>query len=40
MDKVRDFYVRYFGAVCSRKYENPEKKFSSYFCLFRVSLPE
>lgn len=34
LDKVKDFYVRYFGAVCSSKYENPEKKFSSYFLSF------
>ncbi|SFD85638.1 VOC family protein [Thermophagus xiamenensis] len=34
LDKVRDFYVRYFGAVCSSKYENSEKKFSSYFLSF------
>ncbi|MGQ1891945.1 VOC family protein [Thermophagus sp. OGC60D27] len=34
LDKVRDFYVRYFGALCSGKYVNPQKKFSSYFLSF------
>lgn len=34
LDKVKDFYVRYFGAVCNDKYVNPQKKFSSYFLSF------
>jgi lactoylglutathione lyase len=34
LDKVKDFYVRYFGALCNDKYVNLQKKFSSCFLSF------
>lgn len=34
IDKLRDFYVRYFGAVSSNKYVSEKKGFSSYFLSF------
>ena len=33
LEKLRDFYCRWFGGTAGRKYENPEKEFSS--CLIR-----
>jgi len=35
LEKVKNFYVKYFTAVCSDKYVNAEKKFSSYFLSFK-----
>lgn len=34
LDALKDFYVSYFGARSSDKYENPKKGFSSYFLSF------
>lgn len=34
LETLKDFYVTYFGAGCSEKYENTRKGFSSYFLHF------
>jgi lactoylglutathione lyase len=34
LDRVRDFYVTYFGASAGAKYVNPAKGFESYFLSF------
>lgn len=34
LEKLRDFYCRWFGGTAGRKYENPIKGFSSYFISF------
>ena len=34
LEKVREFYQRYFGMECNDKYTNPTKGFSSYFLSF------
>ncbi len=34
LDSLREFYVRYFGAVANDKYVNPRKGFASYFLSF------
>lgn len=34
LDKSRDFYVDYFGAIPNAKYHNPSKNFQSYFLSF------
>lgn len=34
LDKVKDFYVKYFDMKCSKKYVNSQKKFSSFFLSF------
>ena len=34
LEKVKDFYVKYFGMKCSEKYINAKKNFSSYFLSF------
>jgi lactoylglutathione lyase len=34
LDKMKDFYVKYFNCTAGKKYENPLKKFSSYFLTF------
>jgi lactoylglutathione lyase len=34
LELMREFYRRYFGAVAGPKYENPQKRFESYFLLF------
>jgi len=34
LEKVKDFYVKYFGMECSEKYINSNKNFSSYFLSF------
>lgn len=31
LDRVRDFYVAYLGAVAGARYTNPAKRFESYF---------
>lgn len=33
LEKTKDFYIKYFGAGCNRKYVN-DKGFSSYFLTF------
>lgn len=35
LEKVKDFYVRHFDMVCSEKYHNPAKQFTSFFLSFR-----
>ncbi len=34
LQRLRDFYVAWFGARCGDRYENPAKGFSSYFLYF------
>ena len=34
LEKVKDFYVKYFNAICSDKYTNEKKQFTSYFLTF------
>ncbi len=34
IERMRDFYERYFGAVSNGKYSNPVKQFVSYFLTF------
>jgi lactoylglutathione lyase len=34
LEKMKQFYTRYFSAVASEKYCNPAKQFSSYFLSF------
>lgn len=35
LEKIREFYARYFGTVSGEKYHNPMKGFSSYFLVFK-----
>lgn len=35
LEKVKNFYVTYFDMVCSDKYHNPTKNFTSYFLSFK-----
>lgn len=35
LEKVKDFYVRYFSCMAGALYVNPIKKFSSYFLSFQ-----
>jgi len=35
LELLRNFYVEHFNAVASKKYFNPQKKFSSYFLTFK-----
>ncbi len=34
LERLKDYYCKYFGAVANSKYSNNEKKFSSYFLSF------
>ena len=34
LESVRDFFVKYFGAVCNDGYYNSKTGFRSYFLLF------
>jgi lactoylglutathione lyase len=34
IEKTREFYQKYFGAVSNKKYHNPVKNFESYFLSF------
>lgn len=34
LERLRDFYCRWFGGEAGPEYENPEKGFSSYFIRF------
>ncbi|MDR6544252.1 lactoylglutathione lyase [Chryseobacterium rhizosphaerae] len=34
LEKTREFYQKYFGAVSNKKYHNPVKNFESYFLSF------
>lgn len=35
IESIRQFYVTYFNAVCSHKYFNPKRNFTSYFLSFQ-----
>lgn len=37
LEKVKDFYIRYFNMKCGDKYWNPKNNFSSYFLSFEAS---
>ena len=34
LEKMKDFYARYFGGVSNSLYHNPKKEFKSYFLSF------
>ena len=34
LEKLKDYYCRYFGGVANNKYTNAQKQFSSYFLTF------
>ena len=34
LETLREYYMKYFGAVSNQKYINPKKKFESYFLSF------
>jgi catechol 2,3-dioxygenase-like lactoylglutathione lyase family enzyme len=34
LERLKDFYVKYFGMTCGEKYVNPTKQYSSYFLSF------
>lgn len=34
LERLRDFYIKYFSARCGEKYENPAKGYASYFLYF------
>lgn len=34
IEKLKEFYVRYFGGISNEKYINPHKKFASYLVAF------
>lgn len=34
LEKMKDFYIKFFNGKCSEKYVNANKKFSSYFLTF------
>ncbi len=34
LEVMKDFYTKYFNMKCSDKYENPKKRFASYFLSF------
>ena len=34
LERMKEFYVRYFNAVSGNKYLNPKKQFTSYFLSF------
>jgi lactoylglutathione lyase len=38
LERAKNFYVKYFDMVCSNKYHNPTKQFSSYFLSFKHSI--
>ncbi|XVJ67779.1 MAG: glyoxalase [Lacibacter sp.] len=35
LEQLKDFYIKYFGAVPNQKYYNPAKEFESYFLSFK-----
>jgi lactoylglutathione lyase len=35
LESLRDFYVKYFGAVANSRYTNESKQFHSYFLTFK-----
>jgi len=34
LEKMKDFYLRFFDLTCNEKYTNPKKQFTSYFLSF------
>lgn len=34
LERLRAYYVKYFGAISNEKYYNPDKQFESYFLQF------
>jgi lactoylglutathione lyase len=34
LERLREFYEKYFGATAGSRYENPRKQFQSYFLTF------
>jgi lactoylglutathione lyase len=36
LEQLKAFYIRFFGAVASEKYFNPNRSFSSYFLSFNT----
>jgi lactoylglutathione lyase len=36
LERLRDFYARYFGGIAGEKYTNPHKHFQSYFLTFET----
>ena len=36
LEKMKDFYIRFFGVTANNKYHNPTKQFSSYFLSFKT----
>lgn len=34
LERLKEFYIKYFGAVANDKYFNPKKNFTSYFLRF------
>ncbi|RCX09075.1 lactoylglutathione lyase [Anaerobacterium chartisolvens] len=34
LERMKDFYIRFFGGTCGNKYENLQKQFQSYFIAF------
>ena len=34
LEKIKDFYIKYFDCKCNERYENKSKQFSSYFLTF------
>ena len=36
LEVLKDYYVKYFGAVSNDKYINPSKAFESYFLSFEL----
>ena len=34
LQRLREFYEKYFGAIAGSRYENPRKQFQSYFLTF------
>lgn len=39
LEKMRDFYVKYFHCTHGKKYHNPNKQFTSYFLSFEEGCP-
>jgi lactoylglutathione lyase len=35
LEKLKDYYIKYFGAVANDKYTNPQNQFQSYFLSFQ-----
>lgn len=40
IELLKNFYIRYFGAVAGDRYHNPVKDFTSYFLTFYRGRPQ